>query len=322
MIKIENVSKQIDDNLILDNVSLTVLDKTKLGIVGLSGAGKSTLIRTINGLVSLSSGEIYIDDVNINSLNNKDLQSLRKNLGMIFQHFNLLEQYNVYNNIKISLDVLKTDKESSDIRIKELLDLVGLSDKANDYPKTLSGGEKQRVAIARALATNPKYLLCDEVTSALDLKTSYEILDLLHDINEKLGVTIIFVSHDIDAIKYLCDRVIVMDNGKIVEENNTLDLFINPKKDITKRLINRKMFDLSKSNIKNLYQITYINDANNNHLISKAIKKFDVDINILFGEVITINKKDIGFLYVTIEGKDSLEVVKYLRVETEVIKYV
>lgn len=322
MITIENLSKTFGSNTIVNDINLKIKDGTVLGIVGASGAGKSSLIRMINGLMPPSKGSINIDGTYINEISDKELRKLRKDIGMIFQSFNLLDQKTVYENILLSLDIAGIDKLSSDKRIKELLNLIGLSDKANMYPKTLSGGEKQRVAIARAIANNPKYLLCDEVTSALDKKTSYEILNLLSKVNELYGVTIVFVSHDLYAIKYICEEVVVMEKGYIIGKNNTLDLFMNPKSKLAKQLINRKMFDLSSQLNEDIYQVTYLDKQASIPIISRASKLFDIDISIIFGEVIEVNKHNIGFLYVTINGKDKEKVIKYLSKEVEVNLYV
>lgn len=322
MIQINNLTKSFGENIIVNDVNLTIDDGNILGIVGASGAGKSSLIRMINGLMSPTSGTVLIDNILINELPEAELRTIRKDIGMIFQNFNLLDQKDVYNNIKLSLDVAGKDKEFSDKRIKELLELVGLTSKIHAYPKTLSGGEKQRVAIARAIANNPKYLLCDEVTSALDRKTSYEILDLLQRINELYNITIVFVSHDLDAIKYICSEVIVMEKGFIIEKNNTLDLFMQPKTKLAKQLINKKMFNLSSESSEDIYQITYLDKQSNNPVISKASRIYDVEINIIYGEVIEINKQNIGFLYVGINGPDKEKAIDFLKSEVEVNLYV
>lgn len=322
MIKIEGLTKKISDLTIVDNVNLEIKSGVILGIVGESGAGKSSLIRMINGLMKPSSGTVKILDTSVFDITEKKLRLLRKDIGMIFQNFNLLSQKTVYQNIKLSLDVSGYSKIDSDKRINELLALVGLSLKKETYPKTLSGGEMQRVAIARAIATNPKYLLCDEVTSALDKRTSFEILDLLQKINKLYNVTIVFVSHDLDAIKYLCNEVVVMEKGRIIEQNSTLNLFMNPKTILAKQLVNKKIFDLSKTSNDDIYQITYLDKEAGSPLISLASKKFDININIIYGEVIEINKQSIGFLYVNIKGPDINKALEYIKKEVEVIKYV
>ncbi|HHX78739.1 MAG TPA: methionine ABC transporter ATP-binding protein [Acholeplasmataceae bacterium] len=322
MIQINNLTKSFGKNIIVNDINLTIADGKVLGIVGASGAGKSSLIRMINGLMSPTSGTVLIDNILINELPEAELRKIRKDIGMIFQNFNLLDQKDVYNNVKLSLDVAGKDKKYSDQRIKELLDLVGLTPKIHAYPKTLSGGEKQRVAIARAIANNPKYLLCDEVTSALDRKTSYEILDLLQRINELYNITIVFVSHDLEAIKYICSEVIVMEEGTIIEKNNTLDLFMQPNTKLAKQLINKKMFNLSSESSEDIYQITYLDKQSNNPVISKASRIYDVEINIIYGEVIEINKQNIGFLYVGINGPDKEKAIDFLKSEVEVNLYV
>lgn len=322
MIKLTNLNKQIDDLNIVKDVNLTIKDGNKLGIIGKSGAGKSTLLKMINYLIEPSSGNVIIDGVDLSSLNNKDLQDFRKNIGFVFQQYNLLLQKSVYDNIKISLTINNYPKDLINDRVHELLELVGLSDKKDDYPKTLSGGETQRVAIARALANNPKYLLCDEITSALDKKTTFEILDLLDEINKTFNTTIIFVSHDIDAVKYLCDEVVVMENAMIVEVQKTLDLFINPLSDFGKELVSKKIFDYQDKIKDDIYKITYYQDEANMPVISEISKTYDVKVNILFAEVIQIKKIDYGFLYVNLVGKEKDLALKELKRKLRVNKYV
>ena len=218
MIELQQISKTFEQGkqafVALNPIQLTINDRDILGVVGYSGAGKSTLIRLINGLVTPTTGKIIIDDVDLLTLKKKALNRMRQQIGMIFQDFNLFDQLSVYQNIKLALDI-SHDKKHQETRIKDLLRLVGLQDKQDAYPKQLSGGQKQRVAIARALANNPKYLLCDEATSALDLKTTDEILLLLKDIHKKTNLTIVFITHQIEAIKKICNKVVVMEQGQI-----------------------------------------------------------------------------------------------------------
>jgi|SRR5690625_1011320 len=322
MIELINVNKTINNFDILKNINLTIKEGTKLGILGKSGAGKSSLLRTINGLLKPSSGEVIVNGNHINNISNEELNEIRKDMGMIFQHFNLLDQKNVFDNIALTLKLNNVPKDEHEKRVMKLLKLVGLTGKRKNYPKTLSGGEKQRVAIARALANNPKFLLCDEATSALDKSTSIEILNLLHKINKEYGVTIIFVSHDLDAIKYLCNEVVLMNEGLIIEENETLEMFTNPKNNLTKELINNKIFNISKESSLDVYQITYIEKLKDQALISNLIKKYNIEINILYGEVMEIDKKQVGFLYVNIEGEDKEKVLNNIKKEARVIKYV
>lgn len=239
MIEIKNLGKEFGDVVALHDINLQIDDGDIFGIIGLSGAGKSTLVRCINLLEVPSRGEILIDGINIFNLNKKDLTRMRQNIGMVFQSYSLLEQRNVFKNIRFALEIShhKMNKDDIDKRVEELLEIVGLKDKANYYPSQLSGGQKQRVAIARALANNPKYLLCDEATSALDPKTTDSILSLLKDLNKKYGITIIVISHDMHVIYSICNKLAIIDHSTIVEKGDTEEVFKNPKSDIAKRLL-------------------------------------------------------------------------------------
>lgn len=244
MIQIKNLSKVYPNGTkALEDISLEINDQDIFGIIGLSGAGKSTLVRCINLLEKPTSGEILIDGKNLSSLNKKDLLRMRKNIGMVFQDYNLLEQRNVYRNVKLPLELDKVDKETSDKRVKELLALVGLIDKEKAYPSELSGGERQRVTIARALANNPHYLLCDEATSALDPDTSDSILRLLRKINQELKVTIIIISHDMSVIRAISNRIAVLDKSHIVEVGDVEEVFKHPQSRIAKRFIEYKRLE-------------------------------------------------------------------------------
>ena len=221
----------------LEDINLTINDGEIFGIIGLSGAGKSTLVRCINLLERPSSGEVLVDGKSLTMLSRKELLKLRQSIGMIFQNFNLLEQRNVLQNVCFPLEIAGTPRPDARRRAKELLSLVGLSDRETSYPSQLSGGQKQRVAIARALATNPKYILCDEATSALDPNTTRSILELLRQINEELGVTIIVITHEMKVIDQICDRVAVIDHSHIAEEGKVSEVFTNPRSDIARNLI-------------------------------------------------------------------------------------
>ena len=221
----------------LEDINLTINDGEIFGIIGLSGAGKSTLVRCINLLERPSSGEVLVDGKSLTMLSRKELLKLRQSIGMIFQNFNLLEQRNVLQNVCFPLEIAGTPRPDARKRAKELLSLVGLSDRETSYPSQLSGGQKQRVAIARALATNPKYILCDEATSALDPNTTRSILELLRQINEELGVTIIVITHEMKVIDQICDRVAVIDHSHIAEEGKVSEVFTNPRSDIARNLI-------------------------------------------------------------------------------------
>ena len=221
----------------LENVNLDIGRGDVFGIIGPSGAGKSTLLRCINMLEKPSSGSIYIDDTEITGLTKRDLRAVRRQVGMVFQHFNLLSSRTVYRNIAFPMEISGTPKTEIDKRVQELLDLVGLQDKARAYPSQLSGGQKQRVGIARALANRPKVLLCDEATSALDPRTTRSVLELLKSINKQFGITILMVTHEMQVIKQVCNRVAVIENGRVVEQGSVQDLFTRPGTEITKGLL-------------------------------------------------------------------------------------
>ena len=238
MIEIRHLDKTYPGGVVaLQDVSLTIRDGEIYGIIGLSGAGKSTLVRCINLLERPTGGEVIVDGKSLTTLSRKELLKLRQSIGMIFQSFNLLEQRTVLKNVCFPLEIAGTDKEKAKARAMELLEIVGLSDKASAYPAQLSGGQKQRVAIARALATEPRYILCDEATSALDPNTTRSILDLLKQINQTMGVTIIIITHEMKVIDQICDRVAVIDQSRIAEEGKVSEVFTNPQSDIARELI-------------------------------------------------------------------------------------
>lgn len=244
MVSIKNIVKvfgQSDSQVkALDDVSLEIDKGDIYGVIGLSGAGKSTLIRTLNRLEDVTQGDICIEGTSIGSLNHKSLREMRKKIGMIFQHFHLLSSRTVAGNIAFPLEIAGWSSSDIEERVNELLELVGLPEKAKAYPNQLSGGQKQRVAIARALANNPKILLSDESTSALDPITTRSILQLLKRINEELGITVILITHEMDVIHEICDRVAVMDYGKVIEEGTVSDVLLHPKSDITRAFLNKK----------------------------------------------------------------------------------
>jgi len=227
MIVIKELQKSFDDLLVLDNIDLTIEDGEIYGLVGRSGAGKSTLLRCINRLESYSAGSIKVDGVEVKDLNREELKNFRKGVAMIFQHFPMLSRKTVYENIAFPMRCWGYDKQTIDQRVKELAELVGITEKLSQRPRNLSGGQQQRVAIARALTMNPKILLSDEATSALDPVTTRSILQLLRDINEKLGITIIIVTHQMSVIKDVCEKVTLLDRGKLVVSGKVDELFMN-----------------------------------------------------------------------------------------------
>lgn len=328
MVEFKNVNIMFEQNKqtfqAVKNVSFKINKGEVFGIVGSSGAGKSTLLRTINLLQPVTSGQVIIDGENIVGYRGKKLSELRKNIGMIFQHFNLVASKTVYQNIEFVLREAGKSREEADRRIKELLHFVGLSDKIDAYPSKLSGGQKQRVAIARALANDTKILLCDEPTSALDLATTESVLNLLKEINEKLGITIIMITHELDVVKTICDRIAVMNHGEVVEIGNTYELFTKPQADFTKELVSyTQQFELPQKVIKNLngttVKLTYLNDHAEEALISQAANQFEAHFNILHGKIEYIHDRPVGILYINIEGEPLIRkrAIRYLQERTE-----
>ena len=246
MIQIEHlnktyVSRQGETHTALTDINLTIEDGSVFGIIGQSGAGKSTLVRCLNLLERPTSGSIIINGRDITSLSEKELREFRSSVSMIFQNFSLLQQRTVLRNVMFPLELRHADRKEAEKRARELLELVGLADKCNKYPSQLSGGQQQRVAIAHALVNNPSIMLCDEATSALDSMTTHSILKLLKDINEEMGVTIVLITHSLAVAELVCDNVVVIDEGKIVEEGKTEDIFANPQSDVARKLLEKRL---------------------------------------------------------------------------------
>lgn len=276
----------------------------------MSGAGKSTLIRCINMLEKPTSGQILIDGIDMASLNEKELRKMRRKITMIFQNFNLLMQKSCLKNVMFPLELEKTDSKEAKKKALELLDIVGLKDKALSYPANLSGGQKQRVAIARALATNPEVLLCDEATSALDPSTTHSILQLISEINNKLGITCIVITHQMNVIEEICKNVAILDKGKIVETGKTGDIFANPKSDAAKRLVFPESLSTEKpSNFEyeHLIRVVFTNsETANTPLIAKMAKEKGIEANIIGASTKTIDSKAFGFMLLGISGDDEM----------------
>lgn len=295
-----------------DDVSFKVSKGEIFGIIGLSGAGKSTLIRCINGLQKPDSGKIEIEGEDIVILSKKELNDRRKEMSMIFQSFNLFNQKTVYKNISYPLEIAGFSKEEIKKRVEELLNFVDLKTKKDEYPSSLSGGQKQRVAIARALAINPKILLSDESTSALDPANTKIILDLLKKAVKKFNLTIILITHQMEVCREICDRIAVMENGKIIEENTTEELFINPKHAITKSFIRG---NIEESENENNYEgedsysksvvLNFNHTISNKAIVSEVIKKTNIDINIISGKINKLSKNAVGYLEVELVGTDE-----------------
>ncbi len=246
MIQIEHlnktyVSRQGETHTALTDINLTIEDGSVFGIIGQSGAGKSTLVRCLNLLERPTSGSIIINGRDITSLSEKELREFRSSVSMIFQNFSLLQQRTVLRNVMFPLELRHADKKEAEKRARELLELVGLANKCDKYPSQLSGGQQQRVAIARALVNNPSIMLCDEATSALDSMTTHSILKLLKDINEEMGVTIVLITHSLAVAELICDNVVVIDEGKIVEEGKTEDIFANPQSEVARKLLEKRL---------------------------------------------------------------------------------
>lgn len=313
MIDLKNIIVDFDGFKAVDNVNLKVEKNDIYGIVGFSGAGKSTLVRTINLLQRPTSGEVLINGENILDLPKKELRARRKNIGMIFQHFNLLNNITVLDNVIYPIRKLKIPKEEKVKKAKELLKVVGIGDKADNYPRELSGGQQQRCAIARALASNPEILLCDEATSALDPKTTKQILKLLKDLNAKLGLTIVIITHQMEVVKDLCNKCAVMQAGKIIEAGPTLEIFAKPKEPLTREFVETstnvaETIEEVKQNIgilkdnELLVKLNYIGESTTEPLINDLYDKFGVKTNVLAGNIEFITGIPVGNLIVSLSG--------------------
>ena len=299
----------------LNHVSLTIDDGDVFGIIGFSGAGKSTLLRMVNALEVPTTGHVEIDGKNIDALSYKELRGVRKKIGMVFQQFNLLESKSVYDNIAIPLRLNKADTVQIRNTVMKLLQFVNLEDKADVYPGQLSGGQKQRVGIARALATNPSILLCDEATSALDPETTDNILQLLERINKELHITILIVTHEIQVIQRICNKVAVMEHGQVVEQGSVLDVFSNPQQNITKRFIQSVIPDTipntviekiraQKDNYK-IVKVRFLGDKATDNVLYEINQTFDVQTNVLFASVNELQKNVLGIFILQIIGTDT-----------------
>lgn len=308
MIEVYNVAKQFSKNKVLNDVSLKVEKGDIFGIVGHSGAGKSTLLRCINGLESYDAGSIKVLGKEIKELNNNELRELRKDVGMIFQNFNLLTRKNVFDNVALPLEVWNIPKEERNKRVQSLIELVGLKDKVNSSVKQLSGGQKQRVGIARALALNPKILLCDEATSALDPKTTKSILQLLMEINEKMGITIVIVTHQMEVIKEVCNKVVLMEGGNIKAAGNVEELFVKPTKELRNLIGEDEVLPATGFNIK----IFFSKDISESCLITSLARELNVDFSIAWGRLEKFRNDVLGSLIINVQNKDKEKIMQYL----------
>ncbi len=316
----------------INNVSFQIEDGEIFGIAGSSGAGKSTLLRTINGLQKPTFGEVIVNGKSVGKLRESELRHVRTDIGMIFQHFHLIKSKDVYKNIEFVLRENGKTKQEAKEKIEELLKFVGIEDKIHAYPSQLSGGQQQRVAIARALANDAKILLCDEPTSALDIETTAQVLKLLEKVNRELGVTIILITHELDVIKRICDRVAVMDQGKVVELGDVYQVFTNPQQDFTRQFLKQSQNFEIPAKLRErmrgkLVKVTYFKDNAERSLISDAIRKFSININIIHGKIEYLKEKPLGILYLDVEGDEDVvnQVIDYLDEiagRVEVLEYV
>lgn len=342
MIELKNVHKRYStkDGQVhaVNNVSLAIENGEIFGVIGYSGAGKSSLIRLLNGLEQPTEGTVEVNGVRISHIKGNKLRQARQKISMIFQHFNLLWSRTVAENIAFPLEIAGVKKEERAKRVQDLIELVGLTGRENAYPSQLSGGQKQRVGIARALANDPEVLLCDEATSALDPETTDSILDLLLDINRRLGLTIVLITHEMHVIQKICNRVAVMEAGVVVEEGNVLDVFKNPQAPITKNFVSQ-IGGVTHETQQAVVQITtsyasgkivklgFVGQSTNEPVISQIIKQFDVNINIIQGNINHTTSGPYGTLYVHIDGSSAqieraLSLLQQHDIQTEVIEHV
>lgn len=355
MIEIKNLNKiyPLKDGKVeaLKNVSLSITDGEIYGIIGYSGAGKSTLVRCLNLLEIPDSGEIIVNGVKLSetitvdgrekvkTLNSKELNKARQGIGMIFQHFNLMDRRTVFENIAYPLRYTGKSKQNITDRVNELLELVGLTEKAGAYPSQLSGGQKQRVAIARALANNPGVLLSDEATSALDPEATESILSLLKKLNKQLGITIVMITHEMAVIKSICTKVAVMEMGEIVEQGDVYSIFAHPQKEVTRKFIGsvsslakiNKMLEnkvslVQTSGSDRLVKLTFENESTGEAVISELSKRFDVKVNIVLANIDMIGERPLGGIIVILRGEEteivkSVQYLKEIKVDVEVIEH-
>ncbi|EKO3371097.1 methionine ABC transporter ATP-binding protein MetN [Vibrio fluvialis] len=323
----------------LKDINLNIPQGTIFGVIGSSGAGKSTLIRCVNMLETPTSGRVIVDGVDLTKLNSKQLSETRRNIGMIFQHFNLLSSRTVFENIALPLELSGKDDQHIERKVSELLTLVGLADKRDSYPSNLSGGQKQRVAIARALASDPKVLLCDEATSALDPATTQSILELLKEINRKLNITMLLITHEMDVVKSICHEVAIIGGGELVEKGSVGDIFAHPKTELAHQFI-RSTLDLSipddyqaRLNAERvegsypLVRLEFTGSTVDAPLMSQIARKFNIDVSILSSDLDYAGGVKFGMMVAEIYGneQDDIAAMQYLRdhnVKVEVLGYV
>lgn len=342
MIELKNITKvyktKNGELKAVDNVNLSIKQGQIYGIIGYSGAGKSTMIRLLNGLEKPTTGSVTVSGNEISAISGGKLRAARQKISMIFQHFNLLWSRTVEENIAFPLEIAGVPKAERAKRVAELVELVGLTGRNQAYPSQLSGGQKQRVGIARALANNPEVLLCDEATSALDPETTDSILELLLDVNKKIGLTIVLITHEMHVIRKICHRVAVMEAGKVVEEGEVLQVFKHPQAPITKKFVSQvsgETTDMQTSldqivlNYKSgkIVKLSFVGETTEQPVISQVIKQFDIVVNIVHGQISNTASGPLGTLYIHIDGaadqvEAALQVLAQHEIQTEVTHHV
>ncbi len=310
-IEFQGVSKVFDTDIVaVDNVSFTVEPGEVLGVIGYSGAGKSTLVRLINGLDTATSGSILLDGVDVVGKSEKQLRTIRQDIGMIFQQFNLLDSRNAARNVEYPLEIVGAKDRKA--RVRELLEFVGLSDRAKNYPEQLSGGQKQRVGIARALATNPRLLLADEATSALDPETTHEVLELLRKVNRELGITIVVITHEMDVVRSIADKVAVMEQGRVVEYGTVYDVFSDPQTAVAKRFVATSLRNTPDeveaedllAHEGRLFTVALTEESGFFSASAKFIEAGG-SLNVVHGGVTTLQRQSFGKVTVRLTGPDA-----------------
>lgn len=313
MIRFEKVSKIFKTSAgevhALSEIDLNIEKGSIFGVIGSSGAGKSTLVRCMNLLERPTSGDVYFDEVNLTKLSMAELRQMRRKISMIFQQFNLLEQRDALGNVCYPLEISGVSKKDAREKAKELLKMVGLEDRMHSFPAQLSGGQKQRVAIARALATNPDVLLCDEATSALDPGTTRAILDLLKDINQKLGVTIIVITHEMKVVEQICDKVAVIHEGKVVESGDVKEIFLKPQSKVTQHLLfpQKEGFDTAEN--QRVFRLSFDGQSSNEPVIANLVLECQAKINILGASTEDVGGKAYGQMIIAIP-EDEMKIAR------------
>ena len=299
----------------LEDINLTINEGDIYGIIGMSGAGKSTLVRCINYLEQPTSGTVIVDGKDLSQLSDKELREVRHKVSMIFQHFNLLMQRNVRDNVRFPLEILGVNKAEANKKVEELLEIVGLSDKADSYPVQLSGGQKQRVAIARALATEPSILLCDEATSALDPSTTDSILKLLKEINEKMNITIVMITHQMSVVEDICQKVAIIDNGHLVETGAVSDVFTRPSTEVARKLVYQGGDEVLELNTDRCIRIVFDGGSSYEPVIANMVLECRIPVNIIFANTKDIDGQAYGQIVLQLPDDEAQaqKAIYYLR---------